>query len=316
MSAIIAQSAPPDVTELRTRVSLAAVIAETLPLRRAGRFLVALCPFHGERTPSFTVFADHFHCFGCGAHGDVFTWLMQARGMTFLEALAHLGGTGDRLHSQATRPAPAPTLARGRADAADARRNAELARRIWCEAQDPRGTPVEMYLQHRGVTLPDLPVVRWHPNCPRTGGALPAMVALMTDPETNEPTGIHRTFLQPDGAGKASLDRPKMMLGRAGVIRLAVAEGVGLGLAEGIETSLSVMQVFGWRPVWAAGSRGGIATFPVLPACTLTIFADNDLPGLKAARACAARWAAAGHEADILAAPPQRDFNDLGLRAA
>ena len=55
MSAIIAQSAPPDVTELRTRVSLAAVIAETLPLRRAGRFLVALCPFHGERTPSFTV---------------------------------------------------------------------------------------------------------------------------------------------------------------------------------------------------------------------------------------------------------------------
>jgi len=166
----------------------------------------------------------------------------------------------------------------------------ELARRIWIESRDPRGSPVETYLRHRGVRLPDEPVIRYHPRCPRTGGPLPAMLALMTVPETGEPCGVHRTFLQPDRSGKAPIDKPKMMLGSAGVIRLAEPICEGLGLAEGIETALSVAQRIGWRPVWAAGTRGGIERFPVLPGHCLTVFADGDAPGMTAARACAARW--------------------------
>jgi phage/plasmid primase-like uncharacterized protein len=140
------------------------------------------------------------------------------------------------------------------------------------------------------------------------------MLAKMTDPETGEPCGVHRTFLRADGSGKAPVDKPKMMLGRAGVIRLAEPAAEGLGLAEGIETALSVMQAIGWSPIWAAGSRGGIETFPVLPAIALTIFADGDAPGLKAARLCAARWAGAGREVLLYIPPTGEDWNDAGGR--
>lgn len=305
-----------DADRIKAATSLAAVIGEALPLKRNGRLLTGLCPFHSEKTPSFYVWRDHYHCFGCGAHGDVFDWLMQTRGMTFPEAVAHLCGVGDRSRTEAAAPAPPAPTARARADAADTERNRELARRIWCECEPARGSPVETYLLHRGVRLPDEPVIRWHPACPRTGGPLPAMVAKMTDPVTGEPTGIHRTFLQPDGTGKTPVGKPKMMLGRAGVIRLAEPMGEGLGLAEGIETALSAMHAIGWGPVWAAGTRGAIEAFPVLPACTLTIFADGDRPGQDAARACAKRWADAGREALIYLAPDGQDWNDAARRIA
>jgi hypothetical protein len=105
------------------------------------------------------------------------------------------------------------------------------------------------------------------------------------------------------------------MLGHAGVVRLVPDAEVtlGLGLAEGVETGLAVMQGFGWRPVWAAGSAGAIKDFPVLRGIeALTVFADADDggAGMAAARACAARWAAAGRDARIAAAPRDRDFND------
>jgi len=297
---------------IKAAAPLGVVIGETVPLKRSGRLLMGLCPFHGEKTPSFYVWPDHYHCFGCGAHGDVFDWLMRTCGMSFGEAVRHLaGGVGRASHSTAAHPSAASRASQ----AAEAARNRELARRVWCEALDPRGTPVETYLRRRGVTLPDEPIIRWHPACPRTGGHLPAMVAMMTCPVTGEPTGIHRTFLLPDGAGKAAVDRPKMMLGRAGVIRLAEPLGEGLGLAEGIETALSAMQAIAWGPVWAAGSCGAIQWLPVLPY-TLTVFADSDGPGLRAARVCAARWADAGREALIHIPPDGTDWADAVRRLA
>jgi DNA primase len=68
------------------------VIGETVALRRQGRLWTACCPFHGEKTPSFWVYPDHYHCFGFGAHGDLFTWLMSRYRMTFPEAVKRLGG--------------------------------------------------------------------------------------------------------------------------------------------------------------------------------------------------------------------------------
>jgi hypothetical protein len=139
---------------------------------------------------------------------------------------------------------------------------------------------------------PDLPL-RFHPACPRGAERWPAMLALMTDPATGEACGIHRIFLTRDGRGKARGPMPaKMMAGRAGVVRLVPDEDLtmGLGIAEGIETALSVMQGFGWRPIWAATSAGMIRTFPVLPGIgALTIFADADGAGMDAAKLCAAR---------------------------
>ena len=148
------------------------------------------------------------------------------------------------------------------------------------------------------------------------------MLALMTDARTGEPCGVHRTFLRPDGSGKADVTPAKMMLGGAGVIRLDLDDEVtlGLGVAEGIETALGVMQRIGWRPVWAAASAGGIAKFPVLPGIeALTIFADADDKsgvGLRAAEECADRWRAAGHNSRIAAPPSGTDWLDAARRIA
>jgi hypothetical protein len=295
--------------QLKASTPIARVIGETLSLKRDGRFYVALCPFHGEKTPSFYVYPDHFHCFGCGAHGDVFDWLIRAHRVTFAEAVLHLAGGAHRRPLAAVSSLPAPM------DAAENARHVELARRIWCDAVDPRGTATEIYLHHRGVRLPGAPVIRFHPRCPRKDGPLPAMVALMTDPVTGEPRGVHRTFLLSDGSGKAAVAKPKMMLGRTGVVRLEEI-GVGLGLAEGIETALTVTQRIGWGPVWAASNAGAIGSFPVLPATTLNIFADNDTAGLTAAQECAARWVQAGGEVLTHTPPPGEDWADAAKRLA
>ncbi|MGG5886119.1 DUF7146 domain-containing protein [Falsiroseomonas sp. HC035] len=208
----------------------------------------------------------------------------------------------------------------------DARKRWSLktAQALWHEAGDATDTPIEAYLGTRGLTLPHDAPLRFHPRAwraNRNGPAGPAMVAQMTVPETSEPCGVHVTYLRPDGLGKADGEDQKVMLGHVGVIRLVPDEDVthGLGLAEGIETALAVMQQGGWRPVWAATSAGAVRRFPVLLGIeTLTLFADTDGPGLAAARECGQRWAAAGRDARLLA-PPAGDWHDalsLGGEAA
>jgi putative DNA primase/helicase len=189
----------------------------------------------------------------------------------------------------------------------------EAARRIWCEAIEPGGSPVEAYLGVRGLALtPDLPL-RYHPRCPRGTARLGAMVALVTCPVSGSPIGVHRTYLRPDGSDKAAVTPAKMLLGGAGTIRLAHEVTLGLGIAEGIETALTLLQHAAWSPVWATGSAGGIAAFPVLPGVgALTVFADRDDggTGLRAAERCAERWRAAGREAVVWQAPVGADFHD------
>jgi putative DNA primase/helicase len=213
----------------------------------------------------------------------------------------------------------APATPRAAVAAPEAPREAsgtgDLARSLWREAVPAAGSLVESYLASRGLRLePDAPI-RFHPRAWRNrnfGPPGPAMVALMTDPASNNPCGAHITYLRPDGAGKADGERARIMLGGTGVVRLVPDEDVvaGLAIAEGIETTLAVMQRTGWRPVWAATSAGAIARFPVLTGIeALTVFADADGAGIGAARECCRRWAAVGREARILA-PPAGDWDD------
>ncbi len=82
---------PPQFLEdVRARLSLAEVVGRRVRLVRRGRDHVGLCPFHNEKSPSFTVFADHYHCFGCGAHGSAFDFVMQSEGLEFREAVERL----------------------------------------------------------------------------------------------------------------------------------------------------------------------------------------------------------------------------------
>jgi DNA primase len=78
--------------ELRSRVSLSGLVGRRVKLVRRGREYAGLCPFHHERTPSFYVVEDKsfFHCFGCGAHGDVIGFVMRADNLDFVEAVEKL----------------------------------------------------------------------------------------------------------------------------------------------------------------------------------------------------------------------------------
>lgn len=78
--------------ELRARVTLSSVIMRTTKLQRAGREWKACCPFHDEKTPSFTVNDQKgfYHCFGCQAHGDVIRWMTDQRGLSFMDAVKEL----------------------------------------------------------------------------------------------------------------------------------------------------------------------------------------------------------------------------------
>src|SRR5438132_2977830 len=80
------------ITEIRSRADIVAVIGQHVQLKKAGRSWKGLCPFHGEKTPSFNVSADKafFHCFGCQKHGDVFTFVMELEGKSFVEAAEQL----------------------------------------------------------------------------------------------------------------------------------------------------------------------------------------------------------------------------------
>jgi DNA primase len=78
--------------EIRTRADIVEVIGAHVRLKRAGRNFVGLCPFHNEKTPSFSVNAERgfFHCFGCGAGGTVFNFVMRTEGLSFPEAIESL----------------------------------------------------------------------------------------------------------------------------------------------------------------------------------------------------------------------------------
>lgn len=84
--------APEFVDELRSRLSIASVIGGRVRLQKRGRDHTGLCPFHKEKTPSFTVSEEKgfFHCFGCGAHGDVVGFVMRSDNLSFPEAVERL----------------------------------------------------------------------------------------------------------------------------------------------------------------------------------------------------------------------------------
>ena len=96
------------IQRIKDSIDLAALVGQAVKLRRQGSAWVGLCPFHSERSPSFQVVADRgfYHCFGCGKHGDAFTWLMEREGLAFPEAMEQLASAaGIEIPKQRERPA-------------------------------------------------------------------------------------------------------------------------------------------------------------------------------------------------------------------
>jgi DNA primase len=135
--------------ELRTRTVLSAVISPSVKLIRAGREWKACCPFHNEKTPSFTVNDDKgfYHCFGCGAHGDAIRFLTDHRGMPFMDAVKELAAKAGM-----DVPAPDPK-AKERADRAATLTDvmAEVAKWYGEQLNGIAGSDARDYLKRRGI---------------------------------------------------------------------------------------------------------------------------------------------------------------------
>lgn len=278
-------------------------LIRALQARAAGRGWTARCPAHDDRTPSLSITESLgkilVHCHA-GCPQDQVIDRLRSMGLWPEPA---------RAFSPMTRSGPRQRSDTGRHDS---NRTLE-ALRLWSEAQPAIGSLVEVYLQSRHITLPPPASLRfhrslWHPD----GDCWPAMVALVTDGKSGTPRAIHRTYLARDGRGKAPVASAKMMLGpcKGGAVRLAEPEDL-LMVGEGIETALSAMQARRC-PAWAALSTSGLVGLE-LPAHvkSVTILADGDDGGEKAAQSSAYRWKREGRHVRIARPPKGMDFNDL-----
>lgn len=259
------------------------------------------CPVcHGEDRFSF---ADKdgsgkFFCRSHG-HGDGFDLLTQLNGWDLKRAVREVErvlGVPEKVRFE-RRPDPARAL------------NAVYRGSRPVEADDQ----VHHYLLARGLSvLP--PALRFHPSLPVAGTRYPAMLALLHD-VTGRAVSLHRTFL--DGANKAPVDAPKMLMTptttvTGACVRLWPVTDI-VGLAEGIETSLAVYELFGVS-TWACVSAHGLETIQLPEQIqTVHIYADHDLHhvGARAAYIAAERLSREGRKVTVKIAPvPGMDFVD------
>ena len=141
---------PPEfIEDLRQRVPLSDVIGRRVNLTRKGRRFSGLCPFHSEKTPSFSVVDDDgfYHCFGCGVHGDAISFLREMDGLEFMEAVERLA---EMAGLAVPRSAPAdPAAARQRKAALDILEETTLFFESALRSEDGRGAA--QYLKQRGL---------------------------------------------------------------------------------------------------------------------------------------------------------------------
>jgi DNA primase len=330
-----------EIRAARAAVDLADLIGATVRLTPRGAEFLGLCPFHAEKTPSFTVVPakGFYKCFGCGAKGSAIDWTMHVEGVGFRAAVdlllarqARRSGDGDRPAS-ATAPRP---------DTAGRARKRRAAWRLWSAARPiTEGDPVSRYLQGRFCLVTPVPaVLRFHPALshpefldPITHRPLrtwPGLVARV-DCRSGTFAGIHRTYLA--ASGSAIVQDPdlqarklaKLSLGSlvGGAIRLSPMTHT-VGVAEGIEDALSAHLLTG-LPVWSCVDNGKLMRVELpLAIPNVAIFADRDPPqttpgklyapegvGLRAARQLAARLRAEGRAVRIyLPSGERHDFND------
>ena len=237
-------------------------------------------------------------------------------GCAFLDILAAAG-----VRSGDYTPPDAATLAQREREAkAEAEKRAEQAKRIWQEAQPIKGTAAEAYLRDaRGISC-ELPrTLRFHGACWHgpTAKRYPAMVAAVQGAGL---PAVHRTYLRPDGLGKADIEPAKAMLGATAGGAVRLSDGPSrLVVAEGTESGLSLLcgLLDGPATVWAALSTSGLRGLH-LPAQAglLTLATDGDTPGREAGHALAERAHGLGWQVSILDPGDGADFNDILNRKA
>jgi hypothetical protein len=195
----------------------------------------------------------------------------------------------------------------------DQQRRIKNALQIWSDCIDPCGTLAERYLrEHRGLILPNdiaYSVIRFHAGLRYERGIyLPAMVCLLRDIKSNEPCGIHRTFLDRFNGNK--IYRKMLGVAKGAAIKLDAAPSSTLTVGEGVETVLAA-RAAGFVPAWALGSSGAVRCFPVLPQLReLTILQENDPTSRRDVKTCSRRYLGVGRPVNIVEPKIGSDFND------
>jgi DNA primase len=135
---------------LKANIDLVELLSAHIELKRAGSTYKALCPFHQEKNPSFVVQRgdSHYHCFGCGAHGDAIQFLMEYQRLTFVEAVEALGSRFNTSLEKEEGEGPGPDRAALKSALAAA---AELYHKILLQTEE--GGVAMRYLQERGLDL-------------------------------------------------------------------------------------------------------------------------------------------------------------------
>lgn len=255
-----------------------------------------------------------------GEHGDLLDVIRGSRGLTDFADVAKEA----RAFLNLPHPEPEPAAPRRHVMPAPSR-SVEAARRLFAMSRPIAGTLAETYLRRRGITLlHGTGNLRFHPCCyykPDDGPTetWPAMIAAVTD-LSGRITGVHRTWLAPDGSDKAPVDTPRKAMGDllGSTVRIGVPDSV-MAAGEGIETMLSVRQVLPDMAIAPALSAAHLAAilFP-LRLRRLYIIRDNDPAGDAARDTLIERANAEGIEA-IPLSPQLGDFNDdlqrLGIDA-
>ena len=290
-------------------MSRAFEVSKALRGRRSGEGWICHCPAHDDSRPSLSVRdgEDGILLFFCHA------------GCSAANVASALGGLG---YSQSRFNGVRSETRRDESDwkkeqIRSEQRRILASKKLWLKTLPPKNSPVEVYLRKRGFDGNIPPTIRYCPNADHTTSRqqFPAMIAAKAIWPNREVTAVHRTYLAKDGSSKAPVADPKKMLGlvKGGAVRFGPVKRK-IVVCEGIETGLSVLTATG-DPVWAALSTGGITSL-VLPdfVKSVTIAADNDEPGIKAAQLAAEKWKLEGRAVHI-AVPPiyGADFNDLAM---
>jgi hypothetical protein len=290
-TARLAASPPIDATiaAICDKIPLPLYISRSHKLEKQGGLYRCRCPFHNEKTASFVIYPDnHFHCYGCGLHGDLVDYVCRSKGMTLREAIEYLSdeaGLQDpaEVARAAARAKQLEQEAQRREEEKRLRRTAE-AREILKACCRPDGTPVATYLDTRKVgpgQLGEYPAdIGFHSaasyrHWDKTKqewielGPWPAMVSAIRNLE-GEIVAAHLTYLGDDGSGKRIHyhDGEKVVAKKitgpyaTGAIRLTPTAGDKIIVGEGIESSLSALVVERWTgrnaTVWAAATLGNI----------------------------------------------------------